>query len=692
MSTVSPVDPDALLDGLNPAQERAVTTRTSPLCILAGAGSGKTRVLTRRIAWRAATGDLDPSHVLALTFTRKAAGELTSRLRALGLRERLAAGTFHSIALAQLRSRWAERGTTPPEVLQRKAAFVGRLLSGSARQFPAIDYVTEIEWAKARMIGPDGYADAAARFDRRPPVSPEVMASVFEAYERAKHEQRMIDFDDMLGLCRRDLERDPEFAATQRWRFRHLFVDEFQDVNPLQYALLEAWRGERNDLCVVGDPNQAIYAWNGADPGLLRSFPDRFPRGEVVRLVQNYRSSPQILAVANALLSTGGDGVDRRGALVATRNDGPLPTVTEFADDTAEARGVARAVRDHHAPGQPWSAQAVLVRTNAQIPALEEALRAAKVPFRVRGAAPLLEQQEVKAALSRLRTAKVFADAVTELASGLDVDDDEVSERVAERRANVDALVQLAHDYQALEANPSADGFFAWLSTTTRADQPDGRGDAVEVTTFHAAKGLEWPVVHLAGIEQGYVPIGQARTPDALAEELRLFYVALTRAERELCLTLARKRRFGDKERPRSPSNWLDVVDGAIAALAAGLDPVDVGVGKRVPARADAPSGRGRTAGRTKGSGGKLRDVRVSGALDDLTGEQRAVFDRLRQWRSDTARAASMPAFVVFNDATLIALAKVHPTTRDGLLAISGIGPTKVERFGDALLALLTAD
>ncbi len=691
MSTVSPVEPDALLDGLNAAQERAVTTRTSPLCILAGAGSGKTRVLTRRIAWRAATGDLDPSHVLALTFTRKAAGELTSRLRALGLRERLAAGTFHSIALAQLRARWAERGVTPPEVLQRKAAFVGRLLNGPARQLPAIDYVTEIEWAKARMIDPSNYVDAAVRFDRRPPVSAEVMASVFEAYERAKHEQRMIDFDDMLGLCRRDLERDPEWAATQRWRFRHLFVDEFQDVNPLQYALLEAWRGERTDLCVVGDPNQAIYAWNGADPTLLRSFPDRFPRGEVVRLVQNYRSSPQILAVANALLTTGGDGVDRRGALVATRNDGPLPSVTEFADDTAEAKGVARSVRDHHAPGQPWSAQAVLVRTNAQIPAIEEALKAAKVPFRVRGAAPLLDQPEVKQALARLRSARQgFTEAVTELAAGLDVDDDEVSERVAERRANVDALVQLAHDYQAIESTPSTDGFFAWLATTTRADQPDGTGDAVEVTTFHAAKGLEWPVVHLAGIEQGYVPIGQARTGDALAEELRLFYVALTRAERELCITLALKRRFGDKERPRNPSPHLEVVDGALEALAAGIDPVDVGVGKRAPQSARRAT---TAAAPPKGRrGAKLREVRVSGALDDLSAEQRAVFDRLRQWRSDTARAASMPAFVVFNDATLIALARQHPTSRAALLAIPGIGPAKAERFGDALLELLGSD
>ena len=681
------MDPDALLDGLNPAQERAVTSRTSPLCILAGAGSGKTRVLTRRIAWRAATGDLDPSHVLALTFTRKAAGELTSRLRALGLRERLAAGTFHAIALAQLRARWAEAGIAPPEVLQRKATFVSRLLHGPTRTLPAIDYVTEIEWAKARMIDPASYADAAVRHDRRPPVSFEVMASVFEAYEQAKREARMIDFDDMLDLCRRDLTRDPDFAATQRWRFRHLFVDEFQDVNPLQYALLEAWRGDRTDLCVVGDPNQAIYAWNGADPGLLRAFPERFPGGEVVRLVQNYRSSPQILAVANAVLTTGGDGVDRRGVLVATRSDGPPPVITEFPDDVAEASGVARAVRDHHAPGQPWSAQAVLVRTNAQIPALEEALKKAQVPFRVRGAAPLLDQPEVKAALTRLRSARLgFAEAVTELASGLDLDDDDVSERVAERRANVDALVQLAHDYQAIEVTPSTEGFLAWLTSTTRGDRPDGGGDAVELCTFHAAKGLEWPVVHLAGIEQGYVPIGQARTPEALAEELRLFYVALTRAERELCITLARRRRFGDKDRPRTRSSHLEVVDGAIEALAAGIDPVDVGVGRRAPSAVRAADTAPR---RTKGSG-RPSGARVSNALDDLTDEQRALFDRLRAWRSDTARAASMPAFVVCNDATLLALLRLRPTDRTGLLAVPGIGPAKAERFGDELLALLT--
>ena len=686
MSTVCGVDADALLEGLNDAQRAAVTSTASPLCILAGAGSGKTRVLTRRVAWRAATGDLDPRHVLALTFTRKAAGELTDRLRALGLRDRVAAGTFHSVAYAQLRSRWADRGIQPPSLLDRKVGFVARLLPASARDVPPIDLVAEIEWAKARMVEPDDYAQAASAAGRRPPLDGAEVGRIFARYEEARRERRLVDFDDLLRVCRRDLLRDAEFAQAQRWRFQHLFVDEFQDVNPLQQALLDAWRGDRLDLCVVGDPNQAIYAWNGADPEALRRFPTRFPSAEVVRLTENYRSTPQILAVANAVLLGGGRGVDRAGALQATRPDGPIPAVHAFDDDRAEAQGVARAVRDHHAPGASWSGQAVLVRTNAQIPALEEAMSAAQIPFRVRGAAPLLEQPEVKAAMGDLRRSKGgFDDALADLAASVE-EAAGTGDRAEERRANVDALLQLARDYATVEAGPTVPGFLSWLASTTRADQPDRYGDAVEITTFHAAKGLEWPIVHLAGIEQGLVPIGHARTGEALSEELRLFYVAVTRAEREVLCSWAARRRYGTRDLRRDRSPYLDTVVAASAALRAGADPAEVGKGVALAAPPAAPAKPRHTRSRSR------PDLpRAAGALApaDLDDDGRQLLDALRSWRTEKARAAGMPAYVICNDRTLVEIASVRPTTSDQLLTVHGLGEVKVGRFGEELLALV---
>ena len=686
MSTVCGVEADALLEGLNDAQRAAVTSTTSPLVILAGAGSGKTRVLTRRIAWRAATGDLDPRHVLALTFTRKAAGELTDRLRSLGLRDRLAAGTFHSVAYAQLRNRWADRGIQPPALLDRKVGFVARLLPPSAKDVPPIDLVAEIEWAKARMVEPDEYAQAAVAAGRRPPLDPAEVGRIFARYEDARRERRLVDFDDLLRVCRRDLLRDPEFAKAQRWRFQHLFVDEFQDVNPLQQALLDAWRGDRLDLCVVGDPNQAIYAWNGADPEALRRLPSKFPSAEVVRLTENYRSTPQILAVANAVLLGGGRGVDRAGALQATRPDGPVPSVHAYDDDRAEARGVARAVRDHHAPGATWSSQAVLVRTNAQIPALEEALKGAQIPFRVRGAAPLLEQPEIKAAMGDLRRSKGgFDDAVADLAASID-EAAGTGDRAEERRANVDALLQLARDYAAVEGTPTVPGFLSWLASTTRADQPDRYGDAVEITTFHAAKGLEWPIVHLAGLEQGLVPIGHARTGEALSEELRLFYVAITRGEREVVCSWAGQRRYGTRDLRRERSPYLDTVVAASAALRAGADPAEVGKGVALPAKAEKPAKPRHTRSRTR------PDLpRAAGALApaDLDDEGRLLLDALRTWRTEKARAAGMPAYVICNDRTLVEIASVRPTSNDELLTVHGMGEVKVGRFGEELLTLV---
>jgi DNA helicase-2/ATP-dependent DNA helicase PcrA len=682
------VDPDALLDGLNEAQRAAVTSGARPLCILAGAGSGKTRVLTRRIAWRAATDDLDARHVLALTFTRKAAGELRSRLRALGLRDEMAAGTFHGVAYAQLRTRWAERGIEPPTLLERKVGFVARLMPSGRAQVPALDVVSEIEWAKARTVPPEGYAEAAERAGRRPPMGGDAVATVYARYEEVRRQQRMVDFDDLLRLCARDLHHDAAFAEVQRWRFQHVFVDEFQDVNPLQQALLDAWLGDRLDLCVVGDPNQAIYAWNGADAQLLRLFPKRHPSAEVIRLTTNYRSSPQVLAVANAVLVGGGRGVDRDGALTATRPEGPVPVVTRFEDDRAEARGIARAVRDERTPGSPWSAQAVLVRTNAQVALLEEALHEVGIPFRVRGGAALLDQPEIKVVLRDLsRRNDAFADALADLEAGTAEPDDDDGDRAEERRANLAALVRLGHDYAAIESGPTVVGFLTWLRATTRADQPDRQGDAVEIATLHAAKGLEWPVVHLAGLEQGLVPIGHARTAEALAEELRLFYVGLTRAERSLRLSWAAQRSYGARVMNREASSYLDTVVAAVQALRDGVDPAEVsrGVAPSRPTPPDAPRRRG---GRSR-TRPDLPRPQGAPAPDELEGDERALFDALKAWRTGKARAAAMPPYVICNDRTLLEIVDRRPRTPTALRAVHGLGEVKITRFGDELLELV---
>lgn len=686
----SPLPPDAplgLLEGLNPAQVEAVTTTTSPLCILAGAGSGKTRVLTRRIAWRAGIGDLDPRHVLALTFTRKAAGELTSRLRALGLREQVAAGTFHAVAYAQLRTRWAERDIAPPVLMTRKVGFVAQLLTSAERSAPAIDFVAEIEWAKARMVDPDRYPGVADAAGRRPPISFDAVAAVYARYESERRARRMIDFDDMLRVCLRDIEADDGFAASQRWRFAHLFVDEFQDVNPLQHALLEAWRGGRSDLCVVGDPNQAIYSWNGADPDLIRSFAARHPGAAVVRLTDNHRSTPQVLAVANALL-VGGRGVDHDGTQIATRPDGPVPRIRDLPDERAEAAAIARSVRDHHGPGSRWSNQAVLVRINGQIPILEESLRAASIPFRVRGAAPLLDQPEVKDALARLRrTNSPLSDALHDLAMSIDVDDASLdSELAAQRRANIDALVQMGRDYLAIEDPASVDGFLLWLAATTRADQPDPSGDAVELMTFHAAKGLEWPVVHIAGLEQGFLPINHAKTHEAWAEERRLFYVACTRAERELLCTWARTRTFGERSVPRDRSEFLDAFAIACDALEAGVDPADVGRGAQAPGRGPTRA-EARSPSATRS--GSPRRPRPGDYPAGLERDDRELFDALRAWRSVRSKEADVPAFVVCNDHTLAEIARTRPATPVELRRVNGMGEIKVSRFGEEILGIV---
>ncbi len=637
-----------LLDGLTEQQRRAVTVNAPSLRILAGAGSGKTRVLTRRIAHQARARVIEAPHTLALTFTRKAAGELRQRLRALGLSDSVAAGTFHAQAYAQLRARWADQGIRAPELLDRRGRLVFRLLPGSMGKADRLAVLAELDWATARRITPDDYPAAAERAGRRPPVAPARLAEHYREFVALKKKRRMVDFDDLLELGIRDLA-DPEYARTRHWRFRSLFVDEFQDVNPLQFDLLRAWLGPESTLCVVGDPNQAIYGWNGADAGYLERFGDHFPGAETVELDDNFRSTPQILAAAAA-------GRGRAGRRHAKRPDGPLPTVQRCDNEFHEARAIARRVRDRHRPGQRWSRQAVLVRTNAQTTLIAEALRKAKVPVSIKEGASILDDARARERLDELgRTAFPLAAALADLRHDADATEDDAT------RDALDALATLAEDQLSMDPDASTTEFVAWVRATARADEAPGTRDTVDLVTFHGAKGLEWPVVHLAGIEDGLVPIGRATTAEAAEEEVRLFYVAITRAQDELHCSWAGTRRFGQRTIERRPSPLLEQM------TATNPRPV---TSRETNAR-------------------NARKIRESLGVADMDDHQRTVRGQIREWRRQTARASGVPAYVVFPDRTLDALATHQPASLAELHRIPGLGPVKVDRYGDQLLELL---
>ena len=686
--------PEELLHDLDESQRRAVTSPARPLAIVAPAGSGKTRVLTRRIAWRVTTEDAEANHVLALTFTRKAAGELRDRLTRLGLREGVAAGTFHGIAYAQLRNHWASQGRRPPSLLSRKGKVLGEVLRDgrSDRSLSSAALAGEIEWAKARLFGPQSYAEGAAAAGRRPPTAPERIADLYRRYEELKQRQGLVDFDDLLKVCSDALTQDEGFAAAQRWRFRHLFVDEFQDVNPLQLGLLDAWRGGHHDLCVVGDPQQAIYGWNGADTRLLVDFRTRHPSAEIVSLAHNYRSTPQILAAAAHVLQRA--RVDAT-PVTATRADGPLPRILRHPTDMDEARAVARAVRDQRAPQTPWSAQAILVRTHGQIALVTEALRAAGIPHHVRGGSALLEREEVRSALALVRRddrplAAVLPDlealaaeaaAATAAAGarsdrpddgGTEDDDDGTGPGPFDPGAprataadNLAAVLQLARDHLRLDRRATGMGFAAWLVATLQAEGIDpAHHDAVTVATFHAAKGLEWPVVHLAGLEDGFLPIGHARTTTDRAEEARLLYVAMTRALSRLFGTWAAQRTFTGKEVERRICPWLRDLPAA---------------GER-PDLPPAP---------TTDWQARLADQRARLAATAAAPRRSPALAALLSWREEQAHAARVAPAAVLDDQLLERVAELRPATQDQLAAVPGVGRLLASRVGDGLLAAL---
>ena len=585
--------PEAVLAALDPEQREVALATRGPVCVLAGAGTGKTRAIAHRIAYGVRIGVVNPRHVLAVTFTTRAAGELRGRLRQLagaagGGMEQVQARTFHAAALRQLSHFWPRTvGGRPPAVLASKLS----LLTEMARELrvhaglPELrDAAGEIEWAKVIQVRPDDYPAAAAAAGRTPPLGAETMARLYAGYESSRRERHLVDFESVLELTAAILTEHRAAAAELADRYRYFVVDEFQDVNPLQKLLLDAWTDGRDDVCVVGDPRQTIYSFTGATPAYLTGFTAAFPHATVVRLVRNYRSTPQVVALANRLTGAAGgrrplpprdEPLSGGAPLVGQRAAGPEPEFTGHADEAAEAAAVAARAAELIASGVPPREMAVLVRVNVQTERFEQALAEAGVPFQVRGTERFFERAEVRQAMGMLRAAAASAPAgpaaqaeaaasapaateVRHVLSGIGLTRKPPPGRgsARERWESLAALAQLAEDFCA--ATPGAGladiaGELAHRAAIEHPPAPDG----VTVASLHAAKGLEWDVVFLPGLTEGNLPIVHAQTDEAVAEERRLLYVGVTRARERVHLSWALARSPGGRP-SRVPSRFLD--------------------------------------------------------------------------------------------------------------------------------------
>ena len=694
-------DADSVLEGLDPEQREVAATPLGPLCVLAGAGTGKTRAITHRIAYGVLSGTYRPDRVLALTFTARAAGEMRTRLRDLGVGG-VQARTFHAAALRQLHFFWPSAiGGAAPEILPHKAGLVaeagGRLGLGLDRA-AVRDLAAEIEWAKVSGYTAQTYA-AAARAARRDPagLDPTAVARLLEAYEDAKTARGVIDFEDVLVILAGILAAHPGIADRVRGQYRHFVVDEYQDVNAVQQRLLDLWLGGREEVCVVGDPSQTIYSFTGASPRHLLDFTTRHPQAHVVRLVRNYRSTPQVVGLANLVLRTGrgrpaGTGAPLR--LEAQRDAGPVPTLEAFADEDAEAAGIASAIAALVRGGRPPSEIAVLFRTNSQSAAFEQALAAADVPYQVRGGERFFRRDEVRRAMLLLRGASRSDDGAVPLGdltrdvltgAGWTSEPPSSGGSVRERWESLSAVARLADELASADAEARLAELVRELDQRAAA-QHAPTVEGVTLASLHAAKGLEWDVVFLAGVSDGYLPIAMAEGPDAIEEERRLFYVGLTRARRDLRLSWAAARQSGGRA-GRRPSRFLDGTGAVFGDAARGAPRSPAGrsgdgVRRRKPAR---PS-LCRVCGSPLASGSQ----RKVGRCDDCPPSyDEATFERLRAWRLAVSQREKVPAFVVFTDATLTAIAERSPADAAELSLISGVGARKLERYAAGVLAVL---
>ena len=663
------MNPEELLDALDPDQRAVATQVAGPLAVLAGAGTGKTRAITYRIAYGAAMGAFDPSNVLAVTFTQRAAFEMRHRLAQLGV-PKAQARTFHSAALRQLRHFWPTVVGGPlPDVIPHKASLVA---ASAARLGITIDrtnvrdIAAEVEWAKVSMIDAAHYASRVARLRRDVPAGLDAgdMARLLDVYEDAKNERGVIDFEDILIYLCGMLQERADVASIVRKQYRSFVVDEFQDVNLLQARLLDLWLGGRHDVCVVGDVAQTIYSFTGASPDYLTGFGRKHPGARIVELTRDYRSTPQIVTLANDVLarSTQREGTVR---LSSQRDGGAQVAYRTYDDDRAEAEGVAASIADLIEGGVAPHSIAVLMRTNGQSQAFEEALGARGIPVAVAGGKPFFARDDVRTAISRLRAAAAsatdqgsVAEIVRDVLSGVGWSPEAPSGQAgSERWSNMNAIVGWADD-------SSADTLAAFVSELDERVayqvEPDKAG--VELATIHAAKGLEWDAVFLVGVAEGLLPISYAKTAAAREEERRLLYVAVTRARDLLTVSWARSRGT-DGRGKRKRSRLLD-----------GIWPEEVGVG--------VPKKKARASTRA-----------LNRAFEEEASPQAIeLFGRLKEWRLEVSRQAGVPPFAVFTDQTLRDISVAMPKNTTQLRVIRGIGDVKVQRFAAPVLAIVRGE
>ncbi|MGW5254566.1 ATP-dependent DNA helicase UvrD2 [Streptomyces sp. NPDC004012] len=716
-STLFPPVPDsadAVLEGLDPEQRAVATALHGPVCVLAGAGTGKTRAITHRIAYGVRAGILQPPSVLAVTFTNRAAGEMRGRLRQLGAAG-VQARTFHSAALRQLQYFWPKAvGGSLPRIIDRKIQVVADAAAACRLRLDRNelrDAAAEIEWAKVTQTVPADYAAAAAKAGREAPRDPAEIAQLYATYEDLKRQRAVIDFEDVLLLTVGILQDRHDIAEAVRAQYQHFVVDEYQDVSPLQQRLLELWLGDRDSLCVVGDASQTIYSFTGATPDHLLDFRLRHPGATVVKLVRDYRSTPQIVHLANGLLAQArGRAADHRLELVSQRDPGPHPVYTEYTDEPAEAEGAARRIRDLLASGTPAAEIAILFRTNSQSEIYEQALADAGIPYQLRGAERFFDRPEVRKAGIALRGAARFGANDSLLDDAVDLPSQvravlsgegwtpappAGSGAVRERWESLAALVNLAQDFAAAHPRATLADLVAELDERAGAQHaPTVQG--VTLASLHSAKGLEWDAVFLVGCAEGMMPITYARTDEQIEEERRLLYVGVTRAREILHVSWSLSRTPGGRAN-RRPSRFLDGLRPGSSATAGrpsfggtgGTGGIERGFGalptSSAPRRTNRTPARCRVCGGTLSEAGEMKLMRCDDCPSDM---DEGLYERLREWRTEQARRSGQPAFCVFTDRTLIAIAEAAPDDEGELARIPGVGVRKLNRYGADVLAI----
>lgn len=673
---------DQIFEGLNPAQREAVEAVRGPVAILAGAGTGKTTTITRRIAHQVATGTFEPNQILAVTFSVKAAREMGARLGALGVRS-VRANTFHAEALAQFR----RFSTEQPDILSSKGQILHSLTSRlpMPHKFTSLrDLAGEIEWAKNRRIPARDYLASVGTHE--PPIPPELMHRMYVEYEKRKRKASMIDFEDLLEQTVQILESDERALGVVRSRYAAFTIDEYQDVNLLQQSLLDAWVGARDDVCVVGDDYQAVFGFTGATPAYLLKFPDKYSYTTVVTLTDNYRSTPEILTVANRLVPLLGGS---RKTLSPVKSSGPGPQVRAFETGRAEVAWVVAECKRLAGDGVRFEDMAVLYRVNGRSEDFEEGFAAAGVPYQVRDGS-FLARPAARAFAARARAAAAREPVVRDI----DITDARVAEQpgsapaafaVAEaavaspvavattveeiaralgwdpageydagdeatRQADLARLVAIAREY------PGDRGLTGFMTDVRARFTVEEEGRGVQLMTYHRSKGLEFEAVFLPRLEDRELPFALSTSPEDIAEERRLLYVGITRAKRHLSLSYAQFREGERRTRPKPSPFLAEVIPRDRGNSPAPALPRPAG------ARAPAPG---------------------------VPPEDQALFDALKAWRGRAAREAELPAYVIFHDATLSAIAAARPGSQSELRTIPGVGPLKMQRYGEIVLSLI---